>query len=150
MRRHLSNFFFAIANWFDGGEFVRSGEALAKRADLLEKQNAQLILDYFNDETRPRFAVDPEWTEEDAAALKSFFATSTGQRLTVRFRAVAANVAVEGCKDFMHTSHSAGAAFGWGEACEWFIKLSRVSRVPDTKSEEAPEGEEQLLERWSP
>jgi hypothetical protein len=121
------------------------------RIKQLEENYSKLVLEYFNEHTGPLFENAPDWTSEDAAVLSGFFKTPTGQTLTKRFQVVAGNAAVEGCKDEMHTTYAAANANGWNEACQWFLKLSRVTGAQvATKDEQAPEGEAQLLERFSP
>jgi hypothetical protein len=60
-------------------------------------------------------------------------------------------------QDVFHTSHSAGAAKGFGEALQWLRSLSRTSRVieesgPDTigPTDTPPFGEPALRELMSP
>lgn len=123
---------------------------LRRRCAHLEQAYSDVLLKYFNDETGPRFEQAPDWTPADAGNLSTFLKTETGQTLARRFAVVAGIAAVAGCADSMHTAHSAGSGNGWNEACQWFLKLSRVVGDQTTKNDEqAPEDEAQLLERLS-
>jgi len=149
-----------MRRWF-ANIFLKLSDALSpKRLDQIAVLNGteaglrKALASYKEqfEEYRPKgsWTATPEWTPDDAACLQGFLKTAAGQALQRRFTSIAASVAIEGCKDVMHTAHSAGCAFGWTEALRWFLSLSRVARVEATKDEQVPEGEEQLLERLSP
>jgi hypothetical protein len=130
---------------------LKEQKRLKNRVQLLEEQNGELILEYYNAETGPIFDNAPDWTPDDAIALAAFLKTETGRALAKRFQVVAGNQAVAGCQDEMHTTYAAANGNGWNEACQWFLQLSRVTGVQVAKNDEsAPEGETQLLERLSP
>jgi hypothetical protein len=144
--KFISSICLALAVWLNPKGFA----AATARQARLEQEVARLTLESLNEDTGPLYAGVPDWSEDDAMALQVFLKTPTGQNLQQRFCGVMTNVALEGCKDEMHTTYSAANGNGWNEAYQWFVKLSRVSRVPDTKNEQPEEGAEQLLERWSP
>lgn len=151
--KFLCSIFLALATFCDRKRFVeqaRYQEELRKRTVRLEAQVTDLLLKYHNDETGPLFENAPDWTPDDASKLATFLKTESGQILQKRFQVIAGQVAVRGCADEMHTTYAAANANGWNEACQWFLKLSRVAGVQaSTNDEQAPEDEAQLLERFS-
>lgn len=144
--KFLASIFIALARCCDQKRFTTA----AARTARLEAQVSELVLKYHNDETGAVFENAPNWTADDAGRLEAFLKTQTGQVLQKRFQVIAGNVAVQGCADEMHTTYAAANANGWNEACQWFLKLSRVAGVQaSTHDEQAPEDEAQLLERFS-
>lgn len=121
----------------------------------IEAQCSELVLKYVNDVEPARFHVAPEWHPDNAGELIRFLNSASGRILVERLKAMTSAVCIAGCQDPMHTTHSAGVGAGWDECVKKLLEhatISRVSRVEDTNQndEQAPEGEEQLLERMSP
>lgn len=146
--KFLASILLALAKVLDP---ARDFAALKERHTRLERQHTELVVETYSDAMDPRFDVAPELSPDDRATLATFLKTPSGQALNKRFGVVAMNQALLGCNDPMHTTYAAGNGNGWNEAYKWFQTISRVPRVEDTKNDEqAPEGEEQLLERMSP
>lgn len=147
--KFLAAILIAIASKLDP-VWISGVKAMNERLKRIEGQYSELVLKHYNEETGPLFDNAPDWSPDDAAALTAFLRTETGRTLARRFQVVAGNVAVQGCADEMHTTYAAANANGWNEACQWFLKLSRVAGdQASTKDEQAPEDEAQLLERYS-
>lgn len=99
----------------------------------------------------PAAPLAPDWTDDHRRAFLAFLKTEAGVVLMARMNAVAAHNAATACLDPMHTQHSAGRAAGFGDARNWLLSLSRVSRDLETTDMQAdPEGEAALHERFSP
>lgn len=106
----------------------------------------------------------PDWTLADQSGLLRFLESETGIRLRARWRAVEFYKYQEAGQDPMHTAHSASRVRGFTDARLWFESLSRTScdmgvtgaqPAPDGEPAQntdklRPEGEAELLERWSP
>lgn len=151
MRRFLAKPFLWIHDALDRG---RRSERLAKLERFYRDQNSDAKSSC---EPPPpfepyRFRVAPDWTPDDIANLRKFISTASGQALILRLNAMVATVAIAGCNDPMHTTHSAGIGAGWDECVKKLIEHSQISRVTGdqvTTNETSP-GEEELLARFSP
>jgi hypothetical protein len=91
-----------------------------------------------------------DWTEVHAQALAAFLKSEVGKAFYRRLQAVAATVAIAGCRNTVHTVHSAGVSAGWDEAVRYIYSISRVAGDQATKPDETPRGETELLEQLSP
>ena len=105
----------------------------------------------------------PDWREEHALALASFLRTEAGASLRYRMQAMVASVCIAGCQDPANPAHSAGVGAGWNEAVRKLLEMAEAKRfAPDAssisgsasataeKDGQPPNGEAELLERWSP
>lgn len=151
MRRFLANLFLRIHDALDGG---RRRELLA-RLEAVEKEYFRTTR--FHGCTLPepepyKFRVAPDWTPDDSANLRKFIGTASGQALILRLNAMVATVAIAGCNDQIHTTHSAGIGAGWDECVKKLMEHSKISRVTGDQAttNETPPGEEELLARFSP
>lgn len=94
-----------------------------------------------------------QWTPEAAQRLAVFLQSNTGQALSEHLRLLVAANAIDGARKSAETNTVTPAciAAGWDEAVRYFHSLSRVSRVPDTKTDDKlPPGEAEWLEQLSP
>jgi hypothetical protein len=90
--------------------------------------------------------------------MAQFLATPAGKVAILRGRAIHHELLVKASEDLFHTSHSSGAAKGFGDCLEWLQSLSRSARAtagsePDTEgqtNDTSPPGETELRERMSP
>jgi hypothetical protein len=144
MRRRLAKFLLRLSDWLDAG---RKEQARA----LLERVAQLRAAAYLKAETF-RASAAPDWTQDDTANFRTFISTASGQALILRLNAMVATVAIAGCNDPMHTTHSAGIGAGWDEAIKKLIEHSKFSRVAGDQvtTNELPPGEEELLARFSP
>lgn len=153
MRRALHNFFLSLADKLDGCR-VAAQDQLQDSFKRLSARNDRLHHELAATKPAPHNfdGIPGEWTDQDAAALAAFLKTDSGHALAKRFSAVAVHQALRGCNDERNTVYAAGTARGWDEAFQWFISISRVTGVQATKpkDDQAPDGEEQLVERYSP
>lgn len=92
----------------------------------------------------------PEWREDDRARWLTFLNSETGKRFLLRAHAVLFENALQGCKDSITTTHSAGKAAGFAEAIEWMQSLSRSASDKAENDAQTPEGEPSLRELLAP
>lgn len=100
----------------------------------------------------------PDWGPESMVALRAFLGSPTGLVLMARGRSIQFRNATAACADVFHTSHSAGAAKGFGECLDWLESLSRSCSVTQASSSEDMEqndtqpldGETALRDAMSP
>lgn len=64
------------------------------------------------------------WTVADVLNLRKFLQSDTGAKLLQRARAMEYNIAVNACRDAVHTAHSAGMAAGVSDTVQWLQSLA--------------------------
>lgn len=155
MKRWLANILLKISDWLDSRRLDELGQKDRSLAiylkQYLELRDAHNELVFQS--VQPMAFQAPDWTADDAIAFAAFMKTGPGQALKARLQAMTATVCMSGCEDSMHTTHSAGIGAGWKECTLKLLEHTRISRAPRVEganNEEAPQGEEQLLEQLSP
>jgi hypothetical protein len=88
------------------------------------------------------------WTDSERGTLANFLQSSTGVKLLARLRATEARCAIDGAKDVLHTSHSAGVTVGYGACVKQLISLTSTKH--DQPQPSADTQREGYLERVSP